>query len=328
MTPPLFQLLAPRGLPPAGVDWARLASTAAAHGLAGVALAEARRAGRPFPAAEEARLQHQSQAVAAQALRASLLLGRLHRAFSAAGLVPVVLKGPPLAARCWPEPLLRPSVDVDLLLEPGALPRARALLAELGLAASAEADHHEVFQGPAGMVELHHQLLSGLGATLDWTDLQPVQEGAWEGRAVRLLSPEDELVYLSVHAANHLFRRCSWLYDLKLLLDARGAWDWGRVVALGEKTGFAVPLWAGLDAAQRCFGARVDAAALGQLSPPGPLRRLLTEAFTLERLERSAWAESQLRAGALRAAMAATPRNAARYAWGRLGRATGGWGMG
>ena len=318
MSPPLFQLLSPRGLPPGEVDWARLAASAEAHGLPGVALAEARRTERPFPAAQQAQLQQQAQAVAAQALRASLLLGRVLDACAKAGSSPVVLKGPPLAARCWPEPLLRPCVDVDVLVEPGALPAVRELLGTLGLSATDDADHHEVFQGPAGMVELHHQLLSGLGATLGWTDLQPVRGAAWEGRALRLLAPEDELVYLAVHAANHLFRRTSWLYDLKLLLALRAAWDWDRVVSLGRETGFAVPLWAGLDAARRCFGAEVDGGALDRLAPPSPLRRLLGEAFSLERLERSAWADSRLRAGALRAAMAASPRNAARYAWGRL----------
>jgi len=323
MSPPLFQLLSPSGLPPGEVDGTRLAASASAHGLAGVALAEARRAGVALPAEAARTLQLQAQAVAAQALRASLLLGQVLRSFSGAGLVPVVLKGPPLAARCWPEPLLRPSVDVDVLVEPDALPVARTLLASLGLAPAGEEAHHEVFEGPAGMVELHHQLLSGLGAVLDWTQLQPTQASRWEGQPLRLLAPEDELVYLAVHAANHLFRRTSWLYDLKLLLGARAGWDWGRVVALGRESGFAVPLWAGLDAAARCFGAGVDHGALRQLAPPLPLRELLGRAFSLEGLERSAWADSQLRAGTLRAAMAASPRNAARYAWGRVSRTWG-----
>jgi hypothetical protein len=323
MTPPLFQLLSQRGLPPGEVDWARLASSASAHGLAGVALAEAKRAGLALPPSAHAQLQQQAQAVAAQALRASLLLGRVLGAFNAQGRVPVVLKGPPLAGRTWPEPLLRPSVDVDLLVEPAALPAARELLASLGLAATDDADHHEVFQGPGGMVELHRELLSGLGATLGWTNVQPVQVATWEGRPVRLLAAEDELVYLSVHAANHLFRRTSWLYDLKLLLASRPGWDWGRVAALGRDTGFAAPLWAGLDAAQRCFGAEVDGGALDSLAPPAPLRQLLGAAFSLERLERSAWVDSRLRAGALRAVMAASPRNAARYAWGRVMREAG-----
>jgi len=318
MTPPLFHLLT-HPASARDVDWPRLASSACAHGLAGVVLAEAGRAGLPLPVDAAEGLKKQAQAVAAQALRASLLLARALRAFSAQGMCPVVLKGPVLAARCWPEPLHRPSVDVDLLLEPASLPQGRALLAGMGLSAAGEDAHHEVYQGPAGMVELHHRLLSGLGGVLDWTTLQPTQDAQWEGHAVRLLAPGDELVYLAVHAANHLFRRTSWLYDLKLLLSANAGGDWGRVVAAGRDSGFATPLWAGLDAAARCFGAQVDGEALRALAPPPPLRRLLREAFTLERLERSAWADSRLRAGVLRAAMAASPRHAARYAWGRLG---------
>ncbi|MBM4377753.1 MAG: hypothetical protein FJ086_00365, partial [Deltaproteobacteria bacterium] len=75
MTPPLFHLLT-HPASARDVDWPRLASSACAHGLAGVVLAEAGRAGLPLPVDAAEGLKKQAQAVAAQALRASLLLAR------------------------------------------------------------------------------------------------------------------------------------------------------------------------------------------------------------------------------------------------------------
>ena len=49
------------------------------------------------------------------------------------------------------------------------------------------------------------------------------------GRGLRILAPEDELVYLAVHATAHGFTRLMWLYDLKLLCRASEI-DWRVVV--------------------------------------------------------------------------------------------------
>jgi Uncharacterised nucleotidyltransferase len=53
-------------------------------------------------------------------------------ALRATGVPAVTLKGPVLAARHWGDVLSRPSVDVDVLVEPGDVPRARAALSEVG----------------------------------------------------------------------------------------------------------------------------------------------------------------------------------------------------
>jgi hypothetical protein len=48
---------------------------------------------------------------------------------------------------------------------------------------------------------------------------------------VWILSPEDEFLYLCLHAAGHLFQRLGWLYDLVLFADRyRADLDWSKVV--------------------------------------------------------------------------------------------------
>ncbi len=298
------------------------------HGLAGVVLSELPKRALPITGAQRTLLEQESLAVAQQALRSHALLLRCLEAFEGAGLSPVVLKGPVLAARTWPEPLLRPCVDVDLLVREEELERAREVLREMGLQIqpgtaehAGEDEHHVVFvTGTGGMVELHHRPLAGLGTSIEWSHLQPVREVPWEGRTVRVLAPEDEVLYLAVHAANHLFRRLSWSWDLILFAQAHPALDWDRVVALAHETRLTTPAWAALDSTERVFGLGLSPDVLSALSPPRAVRALLRRAFSLEKLEASAWAEDRVGAGAVRMLMAPGPAEAARFAVSRLRR--------
>jgi hypothetical protein len=52
------------------------------------------------------------------------------------------------------------------------------------------------------------------------------------GARIWTLSPEDEFLYLCLHAAGHRFERIGWLCDLALLLERHGlALDWPTVEA-------------------------------------------------------------------------------------------------
>ncbi len=59
-------------------------------------------------------------------------------------------------------------------------------------------------------------------------------------------SAEDELIYLTAHAAGHSFIRLVWLYDVKLLVRRHAELDWERVAdraaALGVRTPVAYTL--------------------------------------------------------------------------------------
>jgi hypothetical protein len=161
------------------------------------------------------------------------LRAHLAEALGALRGIPVVaLKGPLLGERLYPDPRARPSTDLDLLVAPAELDRAAAALATAGWRAPttrAEAwyrrHHHHLHLERAGapVVELHFRAATAFGADLDAAPLlaraRPHDSGAL------VLAPEDEWLYLAVHAANHRFERLGWLYDLKLLARTRPTWD-------------------------------------------------------------------------------------------------------
>jgi hypothetical protein len=265
----------PRGAVPAGAD--TLVYAAARHGLAGFLQHALGRSGQTLEEAVRTNLRREALAQAARGLRVRALLLRSLDALDAVGVVPVLLKGYGLAMRLYPEPLQRATTDVDLLVADAEVGRASGALVGLGLkplsaeaaAHAREHEHHLTFSGAAGMVELHFRALVGYGQSLEAEALlSRAEEAELEGRRVRYLRAEDELVYLALHASNHLLQRLAWLFDLKLLVLARPGLDWGGVVEVARGTAFPHLAWYALEAARRLTGAPVPEEALAALAPP------------------------------------------------------------
>lgn len=202
---------------------------AEAHGLAGVLRESWTEAGHPVPASLEPGL-------AARALARELdheahlaLLERVDAVLAEAGVPAVVLKGPLFAERFYPHPAARGTSDVDLLVEEARFDAAVAALGGLGYeldddahaAWSRREHHHVVLSHPHALpLELHFRAYRGFGETLRAEPLVARARRAGERfRALRVLAPEDELVYLAVHAAAHRFGRLAWLYDIALLVE-------------------------------------------------------------------------------------------------------------
>lgn len=267
-------------------DEAALVQAAARHGLAGFLQYVALQGGVELGPEQRLRLRREAMAQAAVGLRVKGLLLRAVEALAAEGTVPVLLKGYGLALRYYPEPLLRATSDVDVLVGREQVARARGALERLGLRARGEGhEHHLELAGPAGLVELHHRALSGWGLVLEAEGLLARAEpGEVEGRAVRYLRAEDELPYLALHASNHLLQRLAWLFDLKLLVRARPGLDWAEVVAQAQGAGWGPAVWYALEAARRLVGAAVPEQVLQALAPPLWQRRLAVQLFTAEHL--------------------------------------------
>jgi Uncharacterised nucleotidyltransferase len=223
-------------------DWESLANEAREHGVFTLLVHECDRAGGVVPAnvREDAARHHAVASVWHAHLVASLdALGEL---FSAADLRVVALKGPLLAERFYPEGALRPCVDLDLLVAEEDLDRTVAALeaagwrADSGPSAAYARQHHyhlQLRRDGQPPLELHFRARVGFGTVMPAADLirrsRPAPGAA--GRGLRVLAPEDELVYLAVHAAAHGFTRLVWLYDLKLFCRRYAAEiDWGSVV--------------------------------------------------------------------------------------------------
>jgi len=161
-------------------------------------------------------------------------LGEITAAFSTEGVDILVLKGPAVARSAYPDPALRPAADLDLLVSPDQMNRARSLLESLNYRClgkrfeiSRDFYNDEIFlcKNPTGskrQIELHWDLHRFSGIK---------QEGSIEDlfvRAVKVkatsftflaLDPVDALLHRAINNAfdHDQDMRFCWIYDIKLL---------------------------------------------------------------------------------------------------------------
>jgi hypothetical protein len=216
-----------------------VAARARAHGVDGAILAGLRAAGGH---ADGERALHAGDL--ARRVRVAALWDALEEvvpALAGAGVPVVALKGPVLAERLYPDPSARWSSDLDLLVPPDRLAQATRVLEALGYRRAPYQLYpwmHHVCFGRAGhpWIELHYRLLYDLGAPLELEHFAPRlrPHRTPKGAPLSVLAPEDELVYLAIHAAASSFARLGWLYDLKLLIE-RYRIDWGLALARAHR---------------------------------------------------------------------------------------------
>ncbi|WP_338870432.1 nucleotidyltransferase family protein [Myxococcus stipitatus] len=310
---------------PEGAAATEFVRAAVRHGLAGFVAHAVGQVGWELPTDASALLRRESLTGAARVLQVKALLLRSLDALASEGVVPVLLKGYGLSRRLYPDPLQRATRDVDLLVSRHDVPTATRALSGLGLTVRASRDgkyaeadsHHIEMEGPAGLVELHFRALAGWGQALEGDALVArAAEGELEGRRVKWLRPEDEAVYLALHASNHLLQRMAWLFDLKLL--AGHALDWARVVERAQGTELPLMVWYAWDAARRLLGATVPDTVLSALAPPVWQRILAERFFTEPRLVGAELVHSKPAWVAAKLLLAPKPTAMARYALRRL----------
>jgi len=223
-------------------DWGPLLASARAHGVGGVVFSGLRRAEIRVP--DGPRDDHERLTLVEDMRQAGMrrALASVLDALAKQGVANVALKGPLLAARLYASEDVRPSTDLDLLLEPSSLEPAAAALAPLGYVLEGGAtgrfyrDHHHhvhAIHRSLPLVELHFDAYRGFGTALPAAPLlersSPCLAGGFAH--ARVLSPEDEWLYLAVHGASHRFERLCWLYDLKLFGRAHPDLRWEVIAA-------------------------------------------------------------------------------------------------
>ncbi len=288
------------------------------HGLAGF-LADAlstQKAKVPVDLATAARAQF------AAGLRHQRLTLTVLDALSKQGIRPTLLKGYGLASRLYAQPLLRPASDVDVLVPPPEFGVAQRALLGLGLqlqhnpglADAHEEHHHEAYAGAPGLVELHHRLFVGFGRS-GFDDQGIVSrrvEAHLNGREVYFLEPEDELMYLCIHAANHSFLRLSWLLDVKCFLVAYPSLNWGVMASRARQVNMQRALTVALRLAQRLLDARLPPEANAELRPS--YRSHLDEfVFSEARVISAQWSEARVPAFLLHLFLTDTSAQVARH---------------
>jgi hypothetical protein len=272
----LVRLLARRAADPAPWRDAERAGAltrfAGEHGLLGALLAELARRGESLP-------EPVAGGAAARAAEARLwgrhVLATTVR-FAAAvrdeGGRVAALKGPFLAERLYGDVAARESIDVDLLVDERGLAIAESLAIELGFArqrASGEPDWHRTWlRAGFPRVELHVDLSGFDGTRLAGAGplARAIEHCTSDGKCVPILAPEDELLYLAVHAYRHGFVRLAWEADLFLFLTSAPVLDWSAIGRRARASGVRIALAVALAKIAREWRWR----------PPRTARRLLS----------------------------------------------------
>jgi hypothetical protein len=189
----------------------------------------------------------------------NLRLGRQVRtittALEDAGIPVLLLKGHALARTVYPDPALRQSSDIDLLVKPDDFTRCEPVFKDLGYSCpvrnfhvSRYDAHHQTFHPPGkGIpVELHWVTDGGYGLfSPDWLD------NAFN-RRIQIRSDDlscytlDPVSHLSFLAYHHVFQhqslRLDWIYDIAGLMNALTPAEWETLRSTCVSNHIRIPL--------------------------------------------------------------------------------------
>ena len=222
--------------------------------------------------AERARLQVGEELLRAAEVRVVL------DALAHAGVVPILIKGTPLAYSVYEAPALRPRDDTDLVIARADIEAARRALGSLGYTATASC--HDLFS----QFEMQKADRFGLVHAFDvhWKiSTQPVFEHVLtydemipRARRVPSLGPHaitaghvDALLLACIHTAMHHRneQRVLWLYDAHLLASALTRDDFRELARRAKQKGVAAVCAHQLRLAQTVFQAPVPADVIADL---------------------------------------------------------------
>lgn len=204
----------------------------------------------------------------------------------------IVLKGPQLAARYYPDPRLRVFNDLDLMVDEGELGRAGEVLVSLGY------ENHEGFEEER-LHPLHglwqRQFVRADGAvTVDLhcdhlqLGLEPAGMAGIRERSTvasfgpsqaRVLEPHDLFLHLCVHLHMHGFEGLAWFKDLDLMLR-REQLDWELISRSAEAQGCGGSIGFTLELLEQMLGTPI---------PPGAQRLLAGRSRWSRALHRLVW---------------------------------------
>lgn len=181
---------------------------------------------------------------------------RMIKCFESHGIHAVVLKGAPLAWRLYGDIAIRPSRDIDILVPPEELERAKLILGNEGYQ-GAEPEYpgqdltprqiHMLSKAfPHGFhvsyrhsmknvyLEVHWKLANKVTLPLPTERNTKIIEVA--GSRLPVLSDEMWLLYLMSHGAGHAWFRLRWLVDIAKFTQ-QGDLDWEKTAFMAKKFG-------------------------------------------------------------------------------------------
>jgi hypothetical protein len=241
------------------VDWSRILVLAEEQGVLGhVAKRLHELDGNLVPAEVRKALLERHRAQVFATLRMTGELFRLLELFAAQDILALVVKGPVLAMQAYADPTIRSYSDLDLLVRQPDIRRATESLLVAGYQAAVPLSAIDAGRIPGQylfaksdtnlLVELHNEL------TLRYFPRRlPLEKLFAQRTVVRLdhhevpvLAVEDELVYICVHGATHLWDRLNWIADVAALVTHQSDIDWMAVRGTAKEVGVERMLHTGL----------------------------------------------------------------------------------
>jgi hypothetical protein len=225
-------------------------------------------------------------------------LVKITAAFEAAGVPVLAFKGPVLALTAYGDLAKRDFEDLDLVLRPEDLARARSLLEQNGwkpwqaftqLSAAEErvylqTGYHFQYSRPDGSVpvELHWNIAPhAFGIVLPMEQLfrraVTVRIGAG---GIPAPSAEDHLVLLCIHAARHMWDRLGLIVDVAQLLRAHPKFDFDQALRFASELHASRMVLLGLNLAHDVFGTSLPARVIAGINEDSPVGRLAAQVIS------------------------------------------------
>lgn len=245
------------------------------------------------PAAAFKDLHHAFQRVAQ---RNMLLAGELVRVLSSLGqhqIVAVPYKGPVLAYSLYANLALRPSSDLDIIVQQQDILKAKELLIALGYHPKLEmtsaqeiayldskTEHTYDFFHPEKRttIELHWRIEPKYSTVIElkhfWHKLEPA---TFANTTIVNLPLEDWLPILCVHASRHIWERLIWLCDVAELLRVCLGIDWQSVMQQAKQRGYKRILLMGLALAHTLLDANLPPEITQQIAADRQIGLLTTK---------------------------------------------------
>lgn len=246
--------------------WERVFRLASDHRLLPV-LCTRLRERADVPASIQSALRARFLGHCQRVLRFTAELTRILRQFDRCGVSVIAHKGPVLAHTLYGDPAMRQFGDLDFLVRPSDLTRARSALLELGYSAKLtltprqereylRSGYEHVFGcgREHNLVELQWQVLPRFYAIdLKIEELfQRPRALQFESCAVRTLCDEDLLLVLCIHAAKHQWMHLGMIRDIATA--ATLAMDWEQVMHQARRLGIERMVLVSLLLAQNLLG--------------------------------------------------------------------------
>jgi hypothetical protein len=228
-----------------GVDWDYIRQTAIQQGIIPLLYRRlTEKMGTLVPADEIRSLKRLFMENAANNLRMTQELHSVLDFFTDAGIEAMPFKGPVLAVQAYGDLSMRSFCDVDILIYHRDFLRTYDLLLKSGYSPALNRKQAEflsrlgielTFNHPRGNLDIHWALTPrylALNFDLDQIFGQSVSLKI-DNREIRVLSPEDALLFHCIHNYHHRWSRLKWIADIIFLIYRNPSLNWKKI---GDET--------------------------------------------------------------------------------------------